>query len=74
MAINNKIAYETNNYLKKISYEYNSDIVGFFGYLKRHFLTYDELKNIKWDESFKNATFNINSNIELTSNYLFPRI
>lgn len=73
-AINKKIAYEANNYLNKISHEYNSDIVGFFGYLKRHFLTYDELKNIKWEESFKQATFDINSNIELTSNYLFPRI
>lgn len=73
-AINSKIVSETNNYLYKISHEYNSDIVGFFGYLKRHYLTYDELKNINWEESFKEATFNINSNIELTSNYLFPRI
>ena len=33
---------EATNYLNKISHEYNSDIVGFYGFLKRNYLTYEE--------------------------------
>ena len=73
-AINSKIVTEANNYLNKITREYNSDIVGFFGYLKRHYLTYEEMNGIDWNSSFKNAYLNVKSDIELTSNYLFPRI
>ena len=73
-AINKKIMQEATNYLNKISHEYNSDIVGFYGFLKRNYLTYEELNNINWYEAFKNSTFNIRPNIRLTSNYLFPRV
>ena len=73
-AINKKIMQEATNYLNKISHEYNSDIVGFYGFLKRNYLTYEELNNINWYEAFKNSTFSIRPNIRLTSNYLFPRV
>jgi len=72
-AICNKVNHEMNLYLNKISKDFNSDINGFYGYLKRNYKSYNEMNNIDWNESFKKAKFIVNTQILLTSNHLFPK-
>ena len=72
-AIKDEIVLEATNYLNKISREYNSDIVGFFGYLKKHYLYMDDMQNIDFKNSFKNSKFNVDAIVELESNFLFSK-
>lgn len=73
-AISEKIKEYCYSYLNKLSKDYNSDIVGFHGYLKRNYLTEMDLKDINWLDVFKNSNFNVKVYVDISSNYLFPRM
>ena len=61
-------------YLEKTSKEYNSDIIGFEGILRKKYLTMDEYKNkVNWEKQYPNSKFELNLNIDLDSSYLFQR-
>ena len=61
---------EFNNYLKKISTEYQTDIDNFNTRTASNFLTIPEWKNFNWNEKFKNAKFDININVNVLSTML----
>lgn len=61
------------NYLSKISKELNSDIDGFAKYAVTHFLTTDDWNNYKWDEKFKDSTFSVNANVNVSSSLLLTK-
>lgn len=73
-AISEKVKEYCYSYLNKISKDYNSDVIGFYGYLKRNYFTEENFKDINWSESFKNSNFNVTIDVDLSSNYLFPRM
>lgn len=54
-----------NKFLKKTTTEFNSDIVGFGNYAKRHFLTYDDFNDYQWNEKYKNAEFDVSVDFQV---------
>ena len=73
-SIEEYLSYNISSYFNKISREYNSDIVGFEGDLKKQYLTLDDYKNdVDWENIFSNAEFKLKIDLDLDSSYLFQR-
>ena len=64
---------EFNNYLNKVTKEYNVDIDKFSSKARAHFSTISEWENFKWDEKFKNTEFDVNIDINLLSTMLLTK-
>ena len=58
-------------YLNKTSKELDADIPGFSNYALSKFLTTKEWENYDWNSKYKNANFNVQVNLEITSSLLF---
>ncbi len=62
------------NYLYKTSQNFNSDIVGFEGTLRKQYLTMDEYnEKVDWESMYPNSEFNINVESQINSSYLFKK-
>lgn len=61
---------EFNDYLKKISTEYETDIDNFCTKATANFLTISEWENFNWNEKFKSAKFDVNINVNVLSTML----
>ncbi len=62
-----------NNYLNKISKEYNTDIDQFCAKAQSNFLTIPEWENFNWSEKFKNSEFDVNIDINIVSSPLVTK-
>lgn len=62
-----------NDYLKKVSTEYEADIDNFCTKAKAHFLTIPEWENFNWNEKFKNAKFDVDVNVNVLSTMLITK-
>ncbi len=69
-AVNVYMKQNMTDYLYKTSKEFKSDIVGFGRTAIRQFLTWDDWKEYKWLEKYKNSFFDVNINSELKSGQL----
>ena len=69
-AAQNYLNNEFNNYFNKISKEYETDIDCFCLKAYKHFSTIPEWKDFNWKEKFKNAEFNPDINVNVTSSLL----
>ena len=62
------------SYLLKTSKDFNSDIIGFEGTVRKKFLTMDEYKEkVDWNKQYNNAEFKVIPHIDIDSSYLFQR-
>lgn len=61
------------DYLKKVSTEYETDIDNFCSKATAHFLTISEWENYNWNEKFKNAKFDVNIDIDVLSTMLITK-
>lgn len=61
---------EFNDYLNRVTKEYEVDIDNFSAKAPAHFLTISEWENFNWKEKFKNAKFNVNIDIDRLSTIL----
>lgn len=64
---------EFNDYLKKVSTEYESDIDDFGTKATANFLTISDWGNFNWNEKFKNAEFDVNINVNVLSTMLVTK-
>lgn len=64
---------QLNNYLNKLSREYNSDIDHFGIHALKQFATIDDFENFNWKEKFKNAEFEINVKVNMISSLLITK-
>ena len=62
-----------NDYLNKVTKQYNVDIDDFCLKGPAHFSTISEWKNFNWDEKFKNAEFDIDIDINVLSTMLITK-
>ena len=62
-----------NNYLKKVSKEYESDIDNFCTKATANFLTLSDWENFNWNENFKNSKFDVNINVNVLSTMLVTK-
>ncbi len=62
-----------NDYLNKVTKEYNVDIDYFCTKAPAHFLTISEWENYNWDEKFKNAEFDVNIDVNVLSSMLVTK-
>lgn len=62
-----------NNYLKKISTEYESDIDHFCTKATSNFFTISDWENFNWNEKFKNSKFDVNIDINVLSTMLVTK-
>lgn len=69
-AVNVYMKQNMTDYLYKTSKEFKADIVGFGRTAIHQFLTWDDWKEYKWLEKYKNSFFDININSELKSGQL----
>lgn len=69
-AVNVYMKQNMTDYLYKTSKEFKADIVGFGRTAIRQFLTWDNWKEYKWLEKYKNSFFDVNINSELKSGQL----
>lgn len=63
-----------NNYLYKVSKEFNADIDGFARFAVRHFLTESDWYSYDWDSKYKNANFNVNTTLNVASSLLITEV
>ena len=61
------------DYLNKVSKEYNVDIDDFCTDAPAHFSTISEWENFNWDEKFKNVEFDVNIDINVLSTMLITK-
>lgn len=64
---------QINNYLNKVSREYNVDIDNFCTKGPAHFSTISEWEEFNWDEKFKNAEFDVDIDISVLSSMLVTK-
>lgn len=64
---------EFNDYLKKVSKEYEIDIDNFFTKATAHFLTISKWKDFNWNEKLKDAEFNVDINVNVLSTMLVTK-
>lgn len=64
---------QINNYLNKISKEYDADIAHFSNKATAYFSTMSEWENFNWKEKFKDAIFDIKINTEVLSTLLITK-
>ena len=62
-----------NDYFKKISTEYESDIDHFCTKATANFLTISDWENFNWNEKFKNSIFDVNVDINVLSTMLVTK-
>jgi spore germination protein KC len=62
-----------NDYLNKVTKQYNVDIDDFCLKGPAHFSTISEWENFNWDEKFKNTEFDINIDINVLSTILITK-
>lgn len=62
-----------NNYLQKVSKEYESDIDSFCTKATANFLTIPDWENFNWNEKFKNSNFDVNINVNVLSTMLVTK-
>jgi len=62
-----------NDYLKKVSTEYETDIDNFCTKAAANFLTIPEWKNFNWNEKLKNSKFDINIDVDVLSTMLVTK-
>ena len=62
-----------NDYLNKVTKQYNVDIDDFCLKGPAHFSTISEWKNFNWDEKFKNAEFDVDIDINVLSSMLITK-
>lgn len=61
---------QINQYLYKVSKDYNSDIDGFGKYAVQNFLTWEDWINYNWLENFNTAFFNVEVETAIKSSYI----
>lgn len=64
---------QINNYLNKISKEYNTDIAHFSNKATVYFSTMSEWENFNWKEKFKDSIFDVKINTEVLSTLLITK-
>lgn len=64
---------QLNNYLNKVSKEYNVDIDHFCTKGPAHFSTISEWEQFNWNEKFKDAVFDVNIDIDVLSTMLITK-
>lgn len=64
---------QMNNYLNKVSKEYNVDIDHFCTKGPAHFSTMSEWEKFNWKEKFKDAVFDVNIDIDVLSTMLITK-
>lgn len=64
---------QLNDYLKKVSTEYETDIDDFCSKATSNFLTISDWHNFNWDEKFKKSKFDVNINIDVLSSMLITK-
>lgn len=64
---------QMNNYLNKVSKEYNVDIDHFCTKGPAHFSTISEWEKFNWKEKFKDAVFDVNIDIDVLSTMLITK-
>lgn len=64
---------QMNNYLNKVSKEYNVDIDHFCTKGPAHFSTISEWENFNWNEKFKDAVFDVDIDIDVLSTMLITK-
>lgn len=69
----NYLTTEINNYLDKVTKEYDVDIDEFSLKAPVHFSTISEWKNFNWDEKFKSTEFDVNVDINVLSTMLITK-
>jgi len=52
-------------YLNMTAGQFKSDVCGFGRFVKGKFLTWDEWKNYKWLEKYKNSSFDVNVDVKM---------
>jgi len=62
-----------NDYLKKVSEEYESDIDNFCTKARANFLTLPDWENFNWNEKFKNAKFDVDIDVNVLSTMLVTK-
>ena len=62
-----------NDYFKKVSTEYETDIDNFCTKAVANFLTIPEWKNFNWNKKFKNSKFDINIDVDVLSTMLVTK-
>jgi len=72
-ATKNYLTDEFNDYLNKVTREYNVDIDQFSIKATPHFLTMSDWENFNWDEKFKNAKFDVNIDVNVLSTMLITK-
>lgn len=72
-ATKNYLEDEFNNYLTKVTKEYDVDIDQFSIKAPAHFSTISEWENFNWDEKFKNTEFDVNIDLNLFSTMLVTK-
>ncbi len=73
-ALNTFLTTSIRNYLYKTSKDFNSDVIGFEGALRKQFLTMDEYSSrVDWDKFYPNSEFDIKINSVIESSYLFRK-
>ena len=72
-ATKNYLEDEFNNYLNKVTKEYDVDIDQFSIKAPAHFSTISEWENFNWDKKFKNTEFEVNIDINLFSTMLVTK-
>lgn len=61
------------NYLNKVSREFNADIDKFDKYAAMHFLDNKSWEEYSWKDKFKNATFDLDINVNVSSSLLLTK-
>lgn len=64
---------QVNNYLNKMSKDYNVDIDNFCTKGISHFSTISELEEFNWNEKIKNAKFNVDIDVDVLSTMLITK-
>lgn len=72
-ATQNYLTQQFNNYLQKVSKEYESDIDSFCTKATANFLTIPDWKNFNWNEKFKNSIFDVNIDVNVLSSMLVTK-
>lgn len=61
------------NYLYKLSREYNSDILKFKNIYTKKCLTNQDLDKVHFDEIYKDSVFKVNVDVQISSTHLFEK-
>ena len=72
-ATKNYLKEQMNNYLNKVSKEYNVDIDHFCTKGPAHFSTISEWEKFNWNEKFKDAVFDVGVDIDVLSTMLITK-